>query len=121
MDQNDIDIDNERAFREVSVIRPIYSPDGKLGYISLACLHCEDAPCVIGCPTGTLQKDSETNMTVVEASLCIGCHSCLMNCSYGAPKFGTDGKIKKCDGCITRVEHDLIPACVRACPTKALK
>ncbi|NLY71650.1 MAG: 4Fe-4S dicluster domain-containing protein [Clostridiales bacterium] len=121
MDQNDIDIDNERAFREVSVIRPIYSPDGKLGYISLACLHCEDAPCVIGCPTGTLQKDSETNMTVVEASLCIGCHSCLMNCPYGAPKFGTDGKIKKCDGCITRVEHDLIPACVRACPTKALK
>jgi anaerobic dimethyl sulfoxide reductase subunit B (iron-sulfur subunit) len=121
MDQNDIDIENEKAFREVSIIRPIYSTSGKLGYVSLSCMHCDDAPCVIGCPTGGIQKDPVTNMTIIEPSLCIGCHSCVMNCPYGAPRFGPDGKIKKCDGCITRIEYGLTPACVRVCPTKALK
>ncbi len=121
MDQNDINVDEEEHFREVSIIRPTYSTKGTLGYVSLACMHCEDAPCIVGCPSGSLQKDPETNMTVFEPSLCIGCHSCVMNCPYGAPRFGADGKIRKCDGCITRVEMGLLPACVRTCPTKALK
>jgi len=51
----------------------------------------------------------------------LGCHSCIMNCPYGAPKFGTDGKIKKCEGCIARIESGMLPACVRVCPTRALK
>lgn len=121
MDQNDIDPAEEDRFRDVSVMKPQYSLTGKLGYVSLACMHCEDAPCVIGCPTGGLQKDPDTNFTVIEPSLCVGCHSCVMACPYGAPKYGSDGKIKKCEGCVTRVENGLIPACVRVCPTKALK
>ncbi len=120
MDQNDTDVDEEERFRDISVIRPAYSSDGKLRYVSLACMHCEDAPCVIGCPTGCLQKDPATNMTIVEPSLCIGCHSCMMNCPYGAPRFGMDGKIRKCEGCHVRVEFGLEPACVRVCPTRAL-
>ena len=121
MDQNDIDIENEDRFRDVSVIRSQYSVTGQIGYVSLACMHCADAPCVIGCPTGGLSKDPETNLTVIEPDLCIGCHSCIMNCPYGAPKFGTDGKIKKCEGCFARIESGMLPACVRVCPTRALK
>ena len=53
-------------------------------------------------------------------SACIGCHSCAMACPYGAPSFGTDGKMIKCDGCIERWRHGLEPACVRTCPTGAI-
>jgi len=120
MDQNDTDIEKEDGLREVSVVKPAYSVTKKLGYVSLACMHCDDAPCISGCPTGCLRRDA--NMLVVtEESLCIGCHSCAMNCPYGAPRFDAEGKMVKCNGCAERVEYGLIPACVRACPTKALK
>jgi Fe-S-cluster-containing dehydrogenase component len=37
------------------------------------------------------------------------------------PRFGNDGTMQKCDLCSARLEHGLEPACVRVCPTKALK
>ena len=120
MDQNDVDTDTMAGLRDVSVVKPVYSVTHKLGYVSLACLHCDDAPCVSGCPTGCLQKTAD-GLVISDTSLCIGCHSCLMNCPYGAPRFDAEGKISKCDGCAVRVENGLIPACVRVCPTKALK
>jgi len=120
LDQNDIDTDLEEGFRDVSVVKARYSVTNKLGYVSLACMHCDDAPCIAGCPTGCLRKD-EAGLVLTDASLCIGCHSCLMNCPYGAPRFDSEGKINKCDGCSARVERGLLPACVRVCPTKALK
>jgi len=120
LDQNDVDTELEKGFRDVSVIKPAYSVTNRLGYVSLACMHCDDAPCVMGCPTGCLSIDAN-GMVIYDASLCIGCHSCLMNCPYGAPRFDAEGKIHKCDGCAVRVECGLEPACVRTCPTKALK
>ena len=84
-------------------------------------MHCEDAPCIKGCPTGCLRKDGETRFTVYDASVCIGCHSCAMACPFGAPRFGRDGRLKKCDGCAERVKHGMQPACVRVCPFDALK
>ena len=69
---------------------------------------------------GCLQKDPQTGMTVVDATHCIGCHSCAMACPFGAPKFDREGKIAKCDGCAERIRHGYQPACVRVCPTGAL-
>ena len=120
MDQNDIDVSEERGLREVSVVKPLWSVTKKLGYVSLACMHCDDAPCITGCPTGCLYKD-ENGLVVAETALCIGCHSCILNCPVGAPRYNAEGKISKCNGCAERVECGLIPACVRVCPTKALK
>ena len=120
LDQNDIDTSLEKGFREVSAVKQAYSITKKPGYVSLACMHCDDAPCVSYCPTGCLQA-SENGLVVTDTSLCVGCHSCLVACPYGAPRFGPDGKVRKCDGCPERVEYGLLPACVRVCPTKALK
>ena len=120
MDQNDTDPSETDGLRGVSPVKQAYSVTKKPGFISLACMHCEDAPCVTGCPTGCLKRE-ENGLVVSEESLCIGCHSCLLNCPYGAPRFGADGKISKCDGCLVRVMNGKIPACVRVCPTKALK
>jgi len=120
LDQNDIDTGRAEGLRDVSAVRPVYSASKKPGYASLACMHCDDAPCVTGCPTGCLKK-ADNGLVVSDTSLCIGCHSCMIACPCGAPRFDADGKISKCDGCFERVENGLIPACVRVCTTKALK
>jgi len=75
---------------------------------------------VAACPSGCLYKDEETGLTLFNTQYCIGCHSCSMACPFGAPTFGPDGKMKKCDGCINRIKAGLEPACVRGCTFGAL-
>jgi len=120
MDQNDFDI-RLNQFRTVTNLEE--TVNGKLKYtsISITCMHCEEAPCIASCPAGCISKDPETNLTVVDNSNCIGCHSCAMACPFGAPNFNAVGKMIKCDGCIDRVKHDMQPACVQICPFDALK
>lgn len=122
MDQNDTCVqEGERPFRSVFDLE--IEREGKVSFshLSLACMHCTDAPCIIGCPCGCIRKDPETNLTVFDTANCIGCHSCAMACPYGIPSFGADGKMKKCDGCYVRVHHGMKPACVKACLVGALK
>ena len=84
-------------------------------------MHCKDPPCVLACPVGCLYKDEATGLTLYDNDNCIGCHSCAMACPFGAPTFNEEGKMEKCDGCFVRVTHGMEPACVRVCPTGALK
>jgi len=90
--------------------------------ISTQCRQCEDAPCVKVCPTGATYR-TET-YTAVDQRLCIACRLCMMVCPFGAIHIATTtvaGRDKraafKCDLCVDRPEG---PACVEACPTKAL-
>ena len=124
MDQNDIvphasDAPDATDFmwRDVTSL----SDKDQIRYVSLACMHCDDAPCVTACPTGAVFRDAESCFVEWNKSKCIGCHSCVMACPFGAPKFDGDGKMEKCTGCAVRVENGLVPACVRICPTRALK
>ncbi|MEJ5349245.1 MAG: 4Fe-4S dicluster domain-containing protein [Desulfosoma sp.] len=81
------------------------------------CRHCEDAPCVRCCPTGALRFDEASGLVVYGVDRCIGCHACVMACPFGVIQPGAgDLFVVKCDRCPDR---DL-PACVEACPTKAL-
>ena len=116
MDQNDIEITEEPPLRKV------FAMEGTNGhaYISMACMHCEDAPCIVACPVGCLSKD-ERGLTVYDSTSCIGCHSCAMACPFGAPTYNRFGKMTKCDGCAERLSHGLEPACVRTCSLGALK
>ena len=116
MDQNDIEITEEHPLRKV------FAMEGTNGhaYISMACMHCEDAPCIVACPVGCLSKD-ERGLTVYDSTSCIGCHSCAMACPFGAPTYNRFGKMQKCDGCAERLSHGLEPACVRTCSLGALK
>lgn len=125
IDQNDTDIaSGERSFRFVFRAEEKNDAAPKtrdISYYSVACMHCEDAPCVLACPAACIFKDPETNLTLYDNTNCIGCHSCALACPFGAPAFGKDGKMQKCDGCIERIRNGLIPACVRVCPTGALQ
>lgn len=124
IDQNDIHVEDGEACYRKTFDREIELEDGGIycAYLSTACMHCVDAPCVSACPTGCLQKDPETGFTIYDNSKCIGCKSCAMACPFGAPRFRmADGKMVKCDGCNERVKAGLQPACVRACTFGALQ
>ena len=123
MDQNNVDVEaGQQPYRKV------YRCDegDHSVYMSIACLHCPDAPCVTACPVHCLYKDGETGLTLYNTTRCVGCHSCAMACPYGAPSFRPTGekrpreKMEKCDGCHLRIAAGLAPACVHACPTGAL-
>ena len=123
MDQNDID--TQRCEAPFRVVFDLEQEDGKGGYkytyMATACMHCTQAPCITACPCGCLSKDPSTGLTIFDNTNCIGCHSCSMACPFGAPSFNFQGKMQKCDGCVTRIHCGLEPACVRNCPTGALR
>ncbi len=89
---------------------------------SVSCMHCAEPECIKACPVQAIQKRGEDGIVIVDRGKCIGCKSCLKACTFGAPQFGADGKMQKCDMCLN--EADLskeAPPCVETCPTKALK
>ena len=121
MDQNDIvPARPQDLFRKIATIEIGHGPSTRFVYLSVACMHCDDAPCITACPSGCLRKDPDTGFTVYDNANCIGCRSCSLACPFAAPTFNADGKMQKCDGCVVRVQHGLAPACVSVCPFDAL-
>lgn len=120
MDQNDVDVrGGQRPYRRVEQ----YERRGEFVRISIACLHCPEAPCAEACPAGCLYPDGDTGLVRYDTAACIGCRACAAVCPCDALSFRpTDGgeRMEKCHGCLERIEAALSPACVRACPTGAL-
>jgi len=89
--------------------------------VFMPCFHCEEAWCVKACPTGAMQKREKDGIVHVEASLCIGCKSCIAACPWGTPQWDpVTRKVVKCDYCMDRVDAGLKPACVTKCVTGCL-
>ncbi|MGB6066894.1 MAG: 4Fe-4S dicluster domain-containing protein [Desulfomonilaceae bacterium] len=122
MDQNDIFPENgQPALRRIYRIEGGEFPSATIQYVSASCMHCQDSPCVMGCPTGAIARDDRGCGVTVNKELCIGCHSCALACPFGVPRYDQEEKIQKCGLCKERVEAGLEPACVRVCPVGALK
>lgn len=121
MDQNDVDAQcSSDMLRKIGVIEKGSGMDAVITYMSIACMHCNNAPCINACPCACISKDPDTGFIVFDNANCIGCRSCSMACPFSAPTFNDEGKMIKCDGCNTRVKYGLEPACVRVCPFGAL-
>lgn len=85
--------------------------------IALQCRQCSEPACVEACICGGIVKDAESGRVSFNSDLCVGCWSCTMVCPYGAiVRVKSDCHTIKCDLCPDRD----IPACVTACPTRAL-
>ncbi|MDQ7093687.1 4Fe-4S dicluster domain-containing protein [Desulfosporosinus sp. PR] len=85
----------------------------------LQCRQCSDTPCVHACMSGAMQLDPRTGLVQVEELRCVGCLMCVMVCPFGViAEVSATRKVAKCDRCR---ELDYNPACVAACPTKALE
>jgi carbon-monoxide dehydrogenase iron sulfur subunit len=96
-------------------------PYGTYG-IPIQCRHCEDAPCVTVCPTEAIRRPAPGGPVLIDPARCIGCKACLLVCPFGVIDVMRDGKaVVKCDLCQKLTAKGEQPACVSACPTKALK
>jgi carbon-monoxide dehydrogenase iron sulfur subunit len=93
----------------------VFGPTGSS--FPLQCRHCQDALCLMACPSGAMQRDPEKGTTFVAQEKCRGCWMCVMACPFGAviPSAGFKTALK-CDACMQMEE----PACVASCPTGAL-
>lgn len=48
--------------------------------IPTSCRHCREPSCMIGCPTGAIQRDKSGE--VFHTSACIGCGNCARRCPF---------------------------------------
>jgi len=108
-----------RAFK-AEVPRPtarnLVEEEGPVSF-SVSCRHCNDPPCVQSCISGAMVKDYQSGVVRHLEGKCMGCWSCIMACPYGAIRKNPVRKtVIKCDLCLERP----IPACVEACPNRAL-
>jgi formate dehydrogenase iron-sulfur subunit len=110
--------------------------------MSVACMHCSDAPCMAVCPVDCFYR-TEEGVVLHDKDLCIGCGYCFYACPFGAPQFpqtgafGVRGKMDKCTFCAggpepdgspeefakygrNRLSEGKLPACAEMCSTKAL-
>ncbi len=96
--------------------RNIVEENGPLTF-SVNCRHCDEPACVAVCISGALVKDPQTGVVGHSPEKCVGCWSCIMACPFGVIRMdSTRDKIIKCDLCADRKS----PACVDACPNRAL-
>ena len=88
--------------------------DGVVGAeksISVACMHCSDAPCMAVCPVDCFYR-TDDGVVLHDKDLCIGCGYCFYACPFGAPQFpqagafGLRGKMDKCTFCAGGPEAD---------------
>jgi molybdopterin-containing oxidoreductase family iron-sulfur binding subunit len=117
-------------------------PNARPSYTPLHCMHCANPACVGVCPTGASVKRAD-GIVLVDQEKCIGCRACMIACPYDARFFlkkyegyyrdkgltayeiahragKVEGTISKCDLCLDLVEAGDMPACVQACPSRAL-
>jgi len=88
----------------------------------LHCRHCENAPCIQVCPTRAMSRSGPDEPVLCQSARCIGCTLCVLVCPFGVLKMDRAGKaIIKCDLCLELLQEGLDPACVTACPTKAIR
>lgn len=90
-------------------------------HLSLSCNHCARPICVEVCPSLAMTQGSD-GIVRVNDQRCLGCGYCGWACPYGAPQYDTArGLMTKCDLCADYLEQGKPPACVAACPMRALE
>jgi Fe-S-cluster-containing dehydrogenase component len=110
--------------------------DGKLEKVSVPrrCMHCDSPACVKLCPFGTAKKTAE-GPVYIDPTLCFGGAKCRTLCPWKVPQRQAGvgvyiyldplpvggGVMYKCDLCRDRLGSGEKPACIGACPTKAVQ
>lgn len=110
--------------------------------MSVACMHCSDAPCMAVCPVDCFYY-TDDGVVLHDKDICIGCGYCFYACPFGAPQFpttdafGARGKMDKCTFCNGGPEEDnsadeyrkyggnrlaegKLPLCAEMCATRSL-
>ena len=97
-------------------------PHPLVASLSLACNHCEHPQCLAACPAKAYRKREEDGIVIHSPERCVGCQYCTWACPYGAPQFDPEaGRVMKCNLCVERLDAGGQPACVQACPLRAIR
>ena len=104
-------------------------------FFNYQCMHCTDAACAMGCPSGALAID-DWGFVSFNREVCIGCGYCTQFCPFGIPHLGEvdlitgQARAAKCTFCQDKIEAltdesfcgcpEGGPSCAEACPTGAL-
>jgi anaerobic dimethyl sulfoxide reductase subunit B (iron-sulfur subunit) len=122
------DLPNGRLYRRVYELAGgnwhpedgAWRPDIFAWNLSISCNHCQDPICVECCPTLAMRQRDD-GIVLLNEKICIGCGYCSWACPYGSPQLRSDtGAMSKCDFCVEDLEVGQPPACVAACPVRAL-
>ncbi len=119
------EVDVGPRWREVVKIETGTFPNVKAMNVSMACMHCGDAPCKNACPVTAITKRADDGIVVVDQNKCIGCGFCAWACPFNAPQLSAAaGKMEKCNFCQTPGKErplDMPRACEEICPTGAIQ
>ena len=114
-------LDDGETWRSVGLLheaktRPVQQ------HVTTACHHCAEPGCAQGCPVLAYEKDPVTGIVTHLDDQCIGCQYCILKCPYDVPQYHEKkGIVRKCDMCVGRLRAGEAPACVQACPTRAIR
>ncbi len=119
-DKNDLRVGI--LFRHVRDFEIGAYPTARAYHHSATCNHCESPACVAACPNGSMYRDDEDGTVQHDYEKCIGCQYCVSACPYGVPVYDDQiGQAVKCNACIELRANGEQPACVAACPMRALE
>ena len=90
-------------------------------FVSRRCMHCDDAGCMKICPAPGALYRTEQGAVAFDRDKCIACKLCVNACPFNVPRYDAEGKVSKCNLCVDRIGANLQPACVKTCPTGALR
>ncbi|MFX1366066.1 MAG: 4Fe-4S dicluster domain-containing protein [Promethearchaeota archaeon] len=113
-------------WRKINIIENGTFPELFLAYLSIACNHCVNPPCIKACPVEAITKRESDGIVIVNSKKCIGkkeCGAkCLKACPWDIPQFRDEenSKMEKCNFCFDRLEQGQQTICVEACPMYAL-
>jgi formate dehydrogenase iron-sulfur subunit len=105
----------------------------KTVFIPRRCMHCDNPACATLCPFAANHK-FENGAVVIDQDVCFGGAKCKTLCPWEIPQrqsgigvylkvlptFMGNGVMVKCDLCSDLLKEGKTPACIEACPQKAM-
>ena len=111
-------------------------------FLPRPCMHCDNPPCVRGCPTGATFKRTD-GIVMQDQDRFIGCRNCIAQCPYSARFFNwgepphypeelasaysmdysyphRKGVVEKCIFCPHLLREGKLPGCANACGMGAI-
>ncbi|HPC46434.1 MAG TPA: 4Fe-4S dicluster domain-containing protein [Deltaproteobacteria bacterium] len=102
-------------------------------YIPRRCMHCDNPACATICPFSANHK-FESGAVVIDKDICFGGAKCRDVCPWSIPQrqsgvgiylhilptLAGNGVMFKCDLCQDLLMEGKTPACIEACPQKAM-
>jgi len=104
----------------LKIVQKGHYPTVSYSFLPLLCNNCANPICIRNCPTQATYQ-LEDGIVMQDPHRCIGCKYCIASCPYDVRYLNPVKKyVQKCTWCHHRVDAGLEPACVNACPTRAM-